>query len=545
MNYEHIRRLDWLIVLACALLVTLGTLSRPKLPPVRTARHMRTILVSLAVVAVTAVALLATGSRWSPEQRMPSAIGAEQVPAPPGADVAFALTAIGPEGSGTHPTRRLHRLRRHRSPGPCPTRLSRRGRHGGSGRRCCVVLDPGAASRCCASAPCAWLAHPQGRPGQAHPARPGLRRARPGRHPGRVVRRDEHSPPAQSGPWLAGEQHRPSRDDQHHRRCSATCSGRCVHAVSPPALIGHRQHGDLGDDSGRDPRLPPGSCRCSPGCCREPARRSAVGSAVPHSSSPPSYRASPALLGRCSCRNASTPQSAPVGSWRCWVPARWARPCCSVINAALLGVRRAELSLLGSVVGSLSRLVTIAAIADPGSGRRRWRCHGRSHDSRGVGGLSHDLLRPVRMVARPCDARFPLPPRPDLVVPRCGAQWAGTTSPCSPSGCPALAMPILASALFPPAQVGYAGHGGDDQRALSSRWPPPVSNALLADCADDPERLRAQARRASRLIGALLFAPVVITCLLASKVLGLFGRRLRRLQHPAHPAACCPPSPTR
>jgi hypothetical protein len=100
MDYSHIRRLDWLIVLGCALLVTVGTLSRPKLPPVLTARNIREILVSLAVIATTAVALLATGVRWSPEQRMPSAFGAEQVPAPAGADVAFALTAIGPEGPG-------------------------------------------------------------------------------------------------------------------------------------------------------------------------------------------------------------------------------------------------------------------------------------------------------------------------------------------------------------------------------------------------------------------------------------------------------------
>ena len=99
-NYEHIRRLDWLIVLACALLTAIGAHSRPDLPVVRTAGHIRTVLISLAVVAVTAVALLATGSRWSPAQRMPSAIGAEQVAAPPGADVAFALTAIGPEGPG-------------------------------------------------------------------------------------------------------------------------------------------------------------------------------------------------------------------------------------------------------------------------------------------------------------------------------------------------------------------------------------------------------------------------------------------------------------
>jgi hypothetical protein len=99
-NYEHIRRLDWFIVLACALLTAIGAHSRPDLPMLRTAGHIRTVLISLAVVAVTAVALVATGSRWSPAQRMPSAIGAEQIAAPPGADVAFALTAIGPEGPG-------------------------------------------------------------------------------------------------------------------------------------------------------------------------------------------------------------------------------------------------------------------------------------------------------------------------------------------------------------------------------------------------------------------------------------------------------------
>ena len=37
-NYEQIRRLDWLIVLACALLTAVGAHSRPDLPVVRTAR---------------------------------------------------------------------------------------------------------------------------------------------------------------------------------------------------------------------------------------------------------------------------------------------------------------------------------------------------------------------------------------------------------------------------------------------------------------------------------------------------------------------------
>jgi hypothetical protein len=100
MNYEQIRRLDWLIVLACALLTTISVHSRPDLPVVRTAVHVRTVLISLGVVVVTAVVLLATGSRWSPAQVMPSAIGVEQVGAPPEADVAFALTAIGPDGPG-------------------------------------------------------------------------------------------------------------------------------------------------------------------------------------------------------------------------------------------------------------------------------------------------------------------------------------------------------------------------------------------------------------------------------------------------------------
>jgi len=97
-NYEQIRRLDWLIVLSCGLLTAIAAHSRPDLPLVRTARHLRAVVISVAVVAVTAIALIAAGSMWSPAQRMPSAIGVEQVGAPPGSDVAFALTAIGPDG---------------------------------------------------------------------------------------------------------------------------------------------------------------------------------------------------------------------------------------------------------------------------------------------------------------------------------------------------------------------------------------------------------------------------------------------------------------
>jgi hypothetical protein len=97
-NYEQIRRLDWLIVLSCGLLTAIGAQSHPDLPLLRTVRHIKAVLISLAVVAVTAGALFATGSVWSPAQRMPSAFGAEQVAAPSGSDVAFALSALGPDG---------------------------------------------------------------------------------------------------------------------------------------------------------------------------------------------------------------------------------------------------------------------------------------------------------------------------------------------------------------------------------------------------------------------------------------------------------------
>jgi hypothetical protein len=97
-NYGQIRRLDWLIVLCCGLLTAIGAHSRPDLPLVRRAKHIRVILISLAVVTVTAVVLFAVGSIWSPAQRTPSAFGAEQVAPPAGSDVAIALTGIGPDG---------------------------------------------------------------------------------------------------------------------------------------------------------------------------------------------------------------------------------------------------------------------------------------------------------------------------------------------------------------------------------------------------------------------------------------------------------------
>jgi hypothetical protein len=146
-NYEQIRRLDWLIVLACALLCVVGAGSRPDLPLLRTAGQIRMVLLSLAVVAVTGVALLAIGSMWSPVQRMPSAIGAEQVAAPPGADVAFALTAIGPEGPGLIQAAVFTASDDTGHSVPVVTRLVGDGKAGPA--TLLVVLDPGSRQELC------------------------------------------------------------------------------------------------------------------------------------------------------------------------------------------------------------------------------------------------------------------------------------------------------------------------------------------------------------------------------------------------------------
>lgn len=98
MNYSHIRRLDWLIVVACAVLVTVGMASRPKLPAARSAGQARSAFVFLAIIIATVTAVAVANINWSPAQRMPSAFGIEQIGAPAGAEIAFDLTAIGPEG---------------------------------------------------------------------------------------------------------------------------------------------------------------------------------------------------------------------------------------------------------------------------------------------------------------------------------------------------------------------------------------------------------------------------------------------------------------
>ncbi len=97
-NYQHIRQLDWLIVLACALLAALGQVNRPT-PPVYDAAGVRHVLLALAAMTTTAAVTVAGAVAWPTTQHLPSEVAVEQVPAPAGTDIALALAGIGPQGS--------------------------------------------------------------------------------------------------------------------------------------------------------------------------------------------------------------------------------------------------------------------------------------------------------------------------------------------------------------------------------------------------------------------------------------------------------------
>lgn len=192
-----------------------------------------------------------------------------------------------------------------------------------------------------------------------------------------------------------------------------------------------------------------------------------------------------------------------------------------VTSAALLGVRRADLSMLASVLGSLSRLVIVAALLGLGLAVT-------SSDATAAHTILAVWVASI-MVSVGLAGRFLVRATPGFRF-RCGWIWlsrlrrgvAWDHVAMVAGQLPTFVLPILASALFPPAQVGYATIVMLISGAFSA-VSALVSNALLAHCADRPEQLRTDAGRAVRLIGALLLPPVVITCLLASKVLGLFG----------------------
>lgn len=192
-----------------------------------------------------------------------------------------------------------------------------------------------------------------------------------------------------------------------------------------------------------------------------------------------------------------------------------------VINGSLLGARRAELSLVGSVVGALSRLGAVVAFlpfvvtavgADTDAARVI--LFGWVASQMLNFGLS--LLFFVRATA---DFRF-RPSRIWLSRLRHLVPWDYVATIAVRA--PFYLVPIMAAAFFPPDQVGYLFMAAMISTAFFA-VNASVSNALLADCADRPDRLRAQARRALGLIGLLLIPAVVITCLFAPQILGIFG----------------------
>jgi len=192
-----------------------------------------------------------------------------------------------------------------------------------------------------------------------------------------------------------------------------------------------------------------------------------------------------------------------------------------VMNSALLGVRRAELSLLGTVVGSVSRLVTVAALLSLGvvaAGADANSAH--MILTLWVASLMLSFgLSLVLLVRATPGFRFH-PGRIWLSRLRRVVAWDHIATLAVRS--PFYLVPILAAALFPPDQVGYLSIAAMIATAFYA-VAAAVSNALLAGCADRPDRLPEQARRAFALIGLLLVPPVVVACLLAPKILGLFG----------------------
>ena len=192
-----------------------------------------------------------------------------------------------------------------------------------------------------------------------------------------------------------------------------------------------------------------------------------------------------------------------------------------LINAALLGVRRADLSMLASVLGSLLRLVVVAALLGVGMVATMSDATA-AHTILAVWVASLMLsigLGGWLLVRATPSFRFRYG-RVWLSRLRRGLAWDHLAMVAGQL--PVLVLPILASAIFPPAHVGYATIAMLIAGAFSA-VSALVSNALLAHCADRPEHLRTEAGRAIRLIGAILIVPVVITCLLAPKVLGIFG----------------------
>lgn len=192
-----------------------------------------------------------------------------------------------------------------------------------------------------------------------------------------------------------------------------------------------------------------------------------------------------------------------------------------VVSAALLGIRRAELSLIGDVAGSVTRLSTVGAFAALGLLAAGVAATGaRTILGIWITSLFLSVCLSLSMLARTIpDFRFtPGVAWFSRVKHSVGWDHIATLAVRTPP----FLIPILASAVFASTELGYLAVTAMIATAFFAVGAA-VSNALLADCADDPARLWAQTRKAIRLISLLLFIPVVFACIFAKQVLGLFG----------------------
>ncbi len=197
-----------------------------------------------------------------------------------------------------------------------------------------------------------------------------------------------------------------------------------------------------------------------------------------------------------------------------------------LVSAMLVGVRRADFSLLGTVAASLSRLAVVVILLGFGA------------LSAGVGAGNIPTILLVWLVSFAISlavSRWLLVravpgfrARPGLAwLPRLGrgVGWEHLTT--LGAQLPLFFLPVLAAKRLPAAQVSYLYMALMVGAAFGS-VAAAMSTALLADCADQPTRLRSQVSRSLGLTGAVLVVPGVLTCLFAPQLLGLFGTEYRR-----------------
>jgi O-antigen/teichoic acid export membrane protein len=192
-----------------------------------------------------------------------------------------------------------------------------------------------------------------------------------------------------------------------------------------------------------------------------------------------------------------------------------------LVSAILVGVRRADFSLVGNVAASLSRLAMVMILVS----------FGALSASLGAVNISTillvwlasfaiSLILSIWLLVRAVPGFRARPGRGWL--PRLGHDvgWEHLTT--LGAQLPPVILPVLAARRLPIAQVSYMYMALMVGAAFFS-VAAAMSTALLADCPDPRERVRSRIHRSLGLTGAVLVAPGVVTCLFAPQMLGLFG----------------------